>query len=66
MIGRFSSARWIRCGDAKMLSDFKARNESNLALDGGGYLAYLATSRANLQLAQERWPDVEFAHTRER
>ena len=59
------TARWIRCEDAKMLADFKARNEANLALDGGGYLTYLASSRANLQLAEERWPEVTFAHTRE-
>ena len=36
-----------------------------LALDGGGYLAYLAPTRANLQLTQERWPDVDFVKTRE-
>ncbi|MGI9327204.1 MAG: peptide chain release factor 3 [Pseudomonadales bacterium] len=59
------TARWIRCDDQKKLAEFRAKNETSLALDGGGYLTYLASSRANLQLAQERWPDVEFAHTRE-
>jgi peptide chain release factor 3 len=34
-------------------------------VDGGGHLTYLASSRANLQLAQDRWPDVEFRKTRE-
>ena len=56
---------WIECSDAKMLDEFKAKNEENLAIDGGGYLTYLATSRVNLQLAEERWPDVTFSKTRE-
>lgn len=59
------TARWVECDDAKMLADFKAKNEDNLAIDGGGYLAYLAPTRANLMLAQERWPEVRFAATRE-
>jgi peptide chain release factor 3 len=37
----------------------------HLALDGAGELVYLAPSRVNLQLAQERWPQVRFAATRE-
>ena len=37
----------------------------NLGLDAAGELVYLAPSRVNLQLAQERWPDVSFDATRE-
>ena len=37
----------------------------NLAIDGGGYLTYLAPTRANLSLAEERWPDIRFNTTRE-
>ena len=37
----------------------------NLAKDGGGYLVYLASSRVNLQLTEERWPDITFSATRE-
>ena len=48
-----------------MLSEFRNRNQDNLGLDGGGYLAYLAPTRANLQLVQERWPDIRFLNTRE-
>jgi peptide chain release factor 3 len=59
------SARWVQCDDAKMLAEFRAKNEDNLALDGGGHLTYLAPNRANLQLAQDRWPDVKFLNTRE-
>ena len=60
-----ATARWVYCDDDKKLAEFKARNEDSLAMDGGGHLAYLATSRVNLQLAQERWPEVTFAKTRE-
>ena len=59
------TARWIKCDDPKILSDFKKKAYEHLADDGGGYLTYLAPSRANLQLMQERWPDVQFLETRE-
>ena len=59
------TARWVYCDDDKKLAEFRARNEDSLALDGGGHLAYLASSRVNLQLAEERWPEVTFAKTRE-
>jgi peptide chain release factor 3 len=48
-----------------MLDEFKIRHHEQLALDGGGYLTYLAPSRANLTLAEQRWPDVRFSKTRE-
>ncbi|MEM9623352.1 MAG: peptide chain release factor 3, partial [Pseudomonadota bacterium] len=59
------TARWVYCEDEKMLADFRKRQEENLAIDAGGYLTYLATSRVNLQLVEERWPDIVFAKTRE-
>ena len=59
------SVRWVTCDDAKMLADFKRKCAENLALDGGGHLTYLAPSRINLQLTQERWPEVKFRDTRE-
>ena len=59
------TARWIKCDDPKILGDFKKKAYEHLADDGGGYLTYLAPSRANLQLMQERWPDVQFLETRE-
>jgi peptide chain release factor 3 len=37
----------------------------NIATDAGGNLAYLAPNRVNLQLTQERWPDIVFHETRE-
>jgi peptide chain release factor 3 len=60
-----STARWVTCDDPKMLEDFKRKVFDNLAEDGSGHLVYLATSRVNLSLAIERWPDVHFKATRE-
>ena len=59
------SVRWVACADAKRFAEFKRKCAENLALDGGGHLAYLAPSRINLQLTQERWPEVTFRDTRE-
>ena len=36
-----------------------------LALDSGGNLSYLAPTLVNLNLAQERWPEVRFTAPRE-
>jgi peptide chain release factor 3 len=60
-----ATARWIHCGDAKLLEDFRDRNAMHLAIDAAGALVYLAPTRVNLQLAQERWPQVTFLATRE-
>ncbi len=59
------TTRWINCDDKKMLEQFKAKNYDNLAEDGDGQLVYLAPTRVNLSLAQERWPDVTFSASRE-
>jgi len=59
------TARWVECDDEKMLADFKRKAADNLAIDGGGHLTYLAPTRVNLQLMQERWPDIRFRATRE-
>ncbi len=60
-----SVARWVECGDAKMLEDFKKKAADNLALDASQSLTYLAPTRVNLDLTIERWPDVRFFATRE-
>jgi len=59
------TARWVTCDDPKKLAEFEARAVDHLARDSGGYLAYLAPTRANLMLTEERWPDVRFHATRE-
>ena len=60
-----ATARWIRCDDAKKLEEFRDKHAMNLALDAAGQLVYLAPTRVNLQLAQERAPAVTFLATRE-
>ncbi len=59
------TARWVECEDAKKLEEFKRKCADNIALDGGGHLTYLAPTRVNLSLTQERYPDIVFHSTRE-
>ncbi|RJE76577.1 MULTISPECIES: peptide chain release factor 3 [Pseudoalteromonas] len=59
------TARWVNCSDEKKLAEFRRKCETNLALDGGDNLTYVAPSRVNLNLSMERYPEVEFHHTRE-
>jgi peptide chain release factor 3 len=59
------TARWVNCSDTKKLADFRRQLQNNLAEDAAGQLVYLAPSRVNLQLTEERWPDLTFAATRE-
>ncbi|VAX10762.1 Peptide chain release factor 3 [hydrothermal vent metagenome] len=60
-----TTARWVQCDDSKMLEQFRTKAHANLALDGDDQLVYLATSRVNLDLTEERWPDIKFLATRE-
>jgi peptide chain release factor 3 len=60
-----ATARWIRCDDPKKLEEFREKAAPNLAIDAAGLLVYLAPTRVNLQLTQERWPQVHFDATRE-
>ncbi|MBY4676248.1 peptide chain release factor 3 [Marinobacterium arenosum] len=59
------TARWVECDDNKKLEEFRRKNHDNLAIDGAGLLTYLAPTRVNLSLAEERAPDVLFRATRE-
>ncbi|WP_313456618.1 peptide chain release factor 3 [Stenotrophomonas sp.] len=60
-----TTARWVTCDNEKKLEEFREKNANNLGIDAAGHLVYLAPTRVNLQLAQERAPDVRFAATRE-
>ena len=59
------AARWVICDDEQMLAEFKKKAAENLALDSSNSLTYIAPTRVNLQLIQERWPEIEFHATRE-
>ena len=60
-----ATARWIRCDNPKKLEEFRDKHAMNLAIDAAGQLVYLAPTRVNLQLAEERAADVLFLATRE-
>ncbi|MFB9135893.1 peptide chain release factor 3 [Vibrio sp. AK197] len=60
-----ATARWVECDDEKKLDEFQRKNQTNLALDGGDNLSYIAPTMVNLNLAQERFPDIKFRATRE-
>jgi peptide chain release factor 3 len=60
-----ATARWVECNDEKMLAEFERKAHDNLALDHGDQLVYIAPTRVNLTLTEERWPDIVFRKTRE-
>jgi len=58
-------ARWVTGGNKRMLADFEKALAHNVAHDASGNLAYLSPNSVNLQLTQERWPELKFHSTRE-
>lgn len=60
-----ASARWVYAEDEKTLNEFRDKAFDNLALDGDNALIYLAPTRVNLTMAQERHPKIKFVATRE-
>ena len=59
------TARWVTCEDGRKLEEFRKKAAGQLSIDSGGYLTYLAPTRVNLSLMEERWPEIEFRATRE-
>lgn len=60
-----NTARWVSCSDEKVFKEFKEKAATNLAVDHGEELVYVAPTRVNLQMTQERFPEVVFHSTRE-
>lgn len=60
-----ATARWVEAQDEVMFAEFKRKAHDNLALDHSGSLVYIAQSKVNLDLTEERWPAVTFRDTRE-
>jgi peptide chain release factor 3 len=60
-----ATARWIECDNDKTEQQLRNKAHDYLAEDQGGALVYIAPTRVNLELAIEKWPDVEFRATRE-
>ncbi len=49
----------------RKLEEFKRKNQSNLALDGGDNSSYIAPTMGEPELASRAFPDVKFRATRE-
>ena len=60
-----SCARWVYSDDPKALQEFRDKAFDYLALDGGESLMYLAPTKVNLTMAQERYPKIMFSATRD-
>jgi peptide chain release factor 3 len=60
-----ATARWVEVDDEKMKQEFLRKAHDNLALDHSDSLVYIAPSKVNLNLTQERWPEIKFLETRE-
>ncbi|MCX7114743.1 MAG: peptide chain release factor 3 [Gammaproteobacteria bacterium] len=60
-----SCARWVYAKDSKAMELFKVKACDYLAMDGANALIYLAPTKVNLTMAEERYPDIEFCGTRE-
>ncbi|MCP0914680.1 MULTISPECIES: peptide chain release factor 3 [Legionella] len=60
-----SCARWVYSDDDKAMAELRTKAYDNLALDGSDTLTYLAPTRVNLSMAQERYPKIQFSATRE-
>lgn len=56
---------WITSKNKAQLEDFKTRKSNNLAVDKWGRDVFLAESKFALQMAQEKYPDIEFHFTSE-
>ena len=59
------TARWVESEDTKKVEELKRKVPDGVAIDGGGHLTYLASTRVNLSLTEERYPEIDFVATRE-
>ena len=58
------TARWVQA-NAPAIGKLREKAGAQLAKDHAGELVYLASTRVNLQMAEERYPEVVFHKTRE-
>ncbi len=60
-----TTARWLEADNEAELDKMRSKAYENLAEDGAGHLTYLAPTRVNLQMAEEKYSQVTFRETRE-
>jgi peptide chain release factor 3 len=65
MPSRFTLARWVTAQSPRILAEFLDQNAAQIAYDVVEAPAFLAASPAQLRVAQERHPDVQFHTMRE-
>ncbi len=56
---------WFRSTNEAQLKDFRARKATQIALDKDGREVFLADSQFSLQMAQQKYGDIEFFFTSE-
>lgn len=59
-----NTARWV-IGPKDEIEKFTSKVRENVAYDAADQLVYIAPTRVNLNLIQERWPNLQFVATRE-
>jgi len=59
------TARWLTFPNDTMRRDFEKKQIGSMAKDVDGNPVFLASSKYNLQITLERWPEVGFHATRE-
>lgn len=60
-----SCARWVYADEDKAMAEFRTKAHDYLAIDGSEALTYLAPTKVNLAMAQERNTKIQFLATRE-
>jgi peptide chain release factor 3 len=58
-------ARWVTSSKESSLKDFIKQNSYRVAEDAVNAPAFLASHGSELNIAIERWPDIEFHALRE-
>jgi peptide chain release factor 3 len=62
---RFNVARWVTSDDPRLLAQFLKENEHRTAEDVVGAPVLLTAHRSELDVVQERWPQIRFHALRE-
>lgn len=60
-----SCARWVHSADDRAMHEFTAKTQHYLATDANNMLVYLAPTKVNLAIAQERYQKIIFNATQE-
>jgi peptide chain release factor 3 len=61
----YYTARWVTCGDSKMLRDFLQQTESSIADDHADSPVFLARNAWHLDTTKRDWPKVSFLEVKE-